>query len=328
MPIADTYNYFNSPEDIIRRAYIFSNKDYGLPGGRNVSRGTLPSLPNLPKIDLPSIQGPNIDLKGPNIDLKGPNFQGPALQWPNVKGPSLNLPAVNLPNINLPNMPQVPLPPLNLPQVDFSKLGIRLPELNLPKLNLPQVPLPSTGGLGYSNGQITYQPTIEQGLNTAKDIAGIAGQKGLETVLGQAGSLVGNILPFLPTIELLGKFGKGLLSGKMYDDPGPWANISKENAQDLFRNMITEMQISKDPNYKNTPAFLTRSSADLFYALDEKTRKEIIDYKRKLLEPTQTGPSGHTKINYSQSQWDVMTPEQRAVAAGQTQGKFRIIKGE
>lgn len=170
---------------------------------------------------IPSFQLPDIDL-----DIQGPKVEGPEL--PSVKSPELKMPespSVRMPKIGLDNvgfdlsdittgkvglgLPDAPGVDIGLPKIDLGELGqgvmegiglegVSLPSIDLSKVGidkLAEVPLPSTGGVGYDpkTGRITYNPTPEQAITTAKDVANIAGQKGAGSALGKLGEIAGGV---------------------------------------------------------------------------------------------------------------------------------------
>ena len=197
-------------------------------GNGSSSSSTLPNLNN-PNIST-NISGPNVS--GPSIS--GPNITTPSISGPNISAPSITTPNVSLPSVNLSNLPSVQVPDLNIqaPSVDLSQLGLpSLPSLSLP--GTPTIDLPSTGGLGYSNGNITYTPTAGQALNTAEDIAGIAGQTSLQAGLAALG-------PVAAWFEG-GKLLEDLLSNTLYAGEGP-----KLTPQDYVNTWTNELNSGLD----------------------------------------------------------------------------------
>jgi hypothetical protein len=221
MAISSPYDFITKNSQLM--SYIFGNSTkqpaistgsgrYNLPSGVNVPRV------NLPDVELPTIQGPNINLNGPN-----------------------------LPPVSLPNLPQVDLPKLDLPNIGLP--GIKLPDLNLPKFDLPQVPLPSTGGIGYNNGQITYNPTPEQAIRTGVDLANIAGQPGIAEGLGQFGAGISNVLG---PATLIWSIGSALDS--VFGNHN-WTPATAEQITESFINTIAN---GPDPSNGNTREYWAR----------------------------------------------------------------------
>ena len=149
-------------------------------GNGSSSSSTLPNLNN-PNVSTPSVSGPNIS---------GPNITAPSISTPNI---NLSAPSISAPAVNLPSLPSIQTPDLGIQTPSLSLPSIPLPSIDTSSLNLPSVPLPSTGGIGYSNGQITYNPTPTQAINTAEDIANIIGQPGAAGTLSGIGSVLSSI---------------------------------------------------------------------------------------------------------------------------------------
>ena len=216
---------YASPEEANMAWLLSTGGESAKPGLLRPKALSLPKTPKLPDISGPSVEGPSVEapsapeLKLPDIDVAAPKIDVPI---PDVKVdvPKVDVsldPGINLPEINLGQSPSIPMPSVGIGGVDLSKINIPTPELGLggidlskllPDINLGQdkIPLPSSGGLGYnpSTGEVSYNPSIEQIIKTIGDVAGIAGQEGLQSAIGTIGSTLGNIsgavAPFVPVI--------------------------------------------------------------------------------------------------------------------------------
>lgn len=170
-------------------------------------------LPNI-NVRGPEIRGPNIDLARempelpkigeiptPSVGMPDLNLGGlPAPQLPSVGGRLPDIPTPKLPNIDLGgtagNFPSIGMP--SLPNVGLP--SVSLPGVDLPKVNLGNYADLPTGGIGYNNGQITYNPSPTDIANLTKAIGGgmqqsaLPGLQNVGSVLSNVGGTAGNVI--------------------------------------------------------------------------------------------------------------------------------------
>ncbi|WP_022952739.1 helix-hairpin-helix domain-containing protein [Leucothrix mucor] len=146
----------------------------------NVNSPSVSASAARPRIDLPDLDGPKLDLEG-KLDAglsagKGALGKGAGiaaagigsiaagavalkgqigdkvddidLKMPSAEIPDIDLPDASLPNVNIPDidLPDVELPDVNIPEIDLPSAelpDVDLPELELPDVNVPEIDLPS-----------------------------------------------------------------------------------------------------------------------------------------------------------------------------------------
>lgn len=193
-----------------------------------------------PRIDLPDLDRPNLDLEGKldtglsagkgvldkgagiaaaglgslaagAVALKGqigdkvndidlPDASLPTMDTPDIDAPEVELPDINVPEIDLPS---AELPDVELPEAELP--DVKVPEIDLPSAELPDVELPDVDLPDASIPDVDLSGKLDAGVEMGKDAlgkgAGIAAA-GLGSIAAGAAALTGKVGDAIDEAEL------------------------------------------------------------------------------------------------------------------------------
>ena len=193
----------------------------------NVNSPSVSASAARPRIELPDLDGPKLDLEGKldaglsagkgalgksagiaaagigsiaagTVALKGQI--GDKVDDINLKMPSAEIPDIDLPDASLPdvNIPDIDLPSAELPDVDLSE--IKLPDVNAPDIDLPDAELPDVN-IPEMDLSGKLDAGVEMGKGALGKGAGIAAA-GLGSIAAGAAALKGKVGETIDGVDL------------------------------------------------------------------------------------------------------------------------------